>query len=78
MESDPYSHEPSDSPSPCDTSDIMVRLFQELGEYVVTFPYGYHFGFNVGFNVNEAVSFGTEAWIDVAKVSGLCTCGLVH
>lgn len=52
----------------------LFRLVQQPGEYVLTFPYGYHFGFNTGFNVNEAVNFATESWIDAGKVAVKCTC----
>ncbi|XP_016062175.1 PREDICTED: lysine-specific demethylase 4D-like, partial [Miniopterus natalensis] len=40
------------------------RITQEAGEFMVTFPYGYHAGFNHGFNCAEAINFATPRWID--------------
>lgn len=53
----------------------LVRLVQNPGEYVVTFPRGYHFGVNIGFCVNEAINIATPRWIDWGKVaSPRCSC----
>ncbi|XP_054581063.1 lysine-specific demethylase 4D-like [Eptesicus fuscus] len=38
------------------------RITQEAGEFMVTFPYGYHAGFNHGFNCAEAINFATPRW----------------
>ncbi|XP_076969324.1 lysine-specific demethylase 4D [Tamandua tetradactyla] len=51
------------------------RITQEAGEFMVTFPYGYHAGFNHGFNCAEAINFATPRWIDYGKVASRCTCG---
>jgi jumonji domain-containing protein 2 len=40
------------------------RIRQEEGEFVVTFPYGYHGGFNNGINIAEAINFGTAYWYE--------------
>ncbi|XP_022422396.1 lysine-specific demethylase 4D-like, partial [Delphinapterus leucas] len=41
------------------------RVTQEAGEFMVTFPYGYH----SGFNCVEAINFATQRWIDYGKVA---------
>ncbi|KAK7807711.1 hypothetical protein U0070_010926 [Myodes glareolus] len=51
------------------------RMTQEAGEFMVTFPYGYHAGFNHGFNCAEAINFATPRWIDYGKVATQCSCG---
>ncbi|KAL6037212.1 hypothetical protein STEG23_016782 [Scotinomys teguina] len=51
------------------------RMTQEAGEFMVTFPYGYHAGFNHGFNCAEAINFATLRWIDYGKVASQCSCG---
>ncbi|XP_041745683.2 lysine-specific demethylase 4B-like isoform X1 [Coregonus clupeaformis] len=50
------------------------RVTQEEGEFMVTFPYGYHAGFNHGFNCAESTNFATLRWIDYGKMATQCTC----
>uniref|UniRef100_A0A4W5NJV6 [histone H3]-trimethyl-L-lysine(9) demethylase n=1 Tax=Hucho hucho TaxID=62062 RepID=A0A4W5NJV6_9TELE len=50
------------------------KITQELGEFMVTFPYSYHAGFNHGFNCAESTNFATERWIEYGKQAMLCTC----
>ncbi|XP_522155.4 lysine-specific demethylase 4E [Pan troglodytes] len=50
-------------------------MTQEAGEFMVTFPYGYHAGFNHGFNCAEAINFATPRWIDYGKMASQCSCG---
>ncbi|NXB91452.1 KDM4C demethylase, partial [Vidua chalybeata] len=50
------------------------KVTQEAGEFMITFPYGYHAGFNHGFNCAESTNFATVRWIDYGKAAKLCTC----
>jgi|EP01047_Picozoa_sp_COSAG01_P035568 hypothetical protein len=47
---------------------------QEAGQYVITFPHGYHWGFNQGFNCAEATNFATENWIPYGEKAKWCKC----
>ncbi|KAI9144266.1 JmjC domain, hydroxylase-domain-containing protein [Paraphysoderma sedebokerense] len=50
------------------------RMVQEVGEFVITFPHGYHAGYNLGFNCAESVNFASPTWIDIGKQAKSCTC----
>ncbi|XP_031556170.1 lysine-specific demethylase 4C-like [Actinia tenebrosa] len=50
------------------------KVTQEAGEFIVTFPYGYHCGFNHGFNCAESTNFASERWIDFGKKAHVCQC----
>lgn len=50
------------------------RCAQLPGEFVLTYPKGYHSGFNLGFNCAEAVNFATERWLPLGKVAKHCHC----
>ncbi|XP_042368685.1 lysine-specific demethylase 4A isoform X2 [Plectropomus leopardus] len=50
------------------------KVTQEAGQFIVTFPYGYHAGFNHGFNCAESTNFATQRWIDYGKQATLCSC----
>ncbi|KAL7856212.1 hypothetical protein AOLI_G00198160 [Acnodon oligacanthus] len=50
------------------------KITQEAGEFMITFPYGYHAGFNHGFNCAESTNFATVRWIDYGKIATQCTC----
>ncbi|NWS45675.1 KDM4C demethylase, partial [Probosciger aterrimus] len=47
------------------------KVTQEAGEFMITFPYGYHAGFNHGFNCAESTNFATFRWIDYGKAAKL-------
>ncbi|XP_051979723.1 LOW QUALITY PROTEIN: lysine-specific demethylase 4B-like [Xyrauchen texanus] len=50
------------------------RITQEEGEFMITFPYGYHAGFNHGFNCAESTNFATLRWVDYGKMATQCSC----
>ncbi|AEO71267.1 uncharacterized protein THITE_2123471 [Thermothielavioides terrestris NRRL 8126] len=44
------------------------------GEFVVTYPYGYHSGYNLGYNCAEAVNFALDSWLPMGKIAKRCQC----
>ncbi|MCJ1395849.1 hypothetical protein MMC18_008735 [Xylographa bjoerkii] len=50
------------------------RLVHNEGEFVITYPYGYHSGYNLGYNCAESVNFATESWLDYGRVAKKCNC----
>lgn len=44
------------------------------GEFVVTYPYGYHSGYNLGYNCAEAVNFALDSWLPMGKLAKRCEC----
>lgn len=66
-------------PLPCVAvalSPLFVQVTQEAGEFMITFPYGYHAGFNHGFNCAESTNFATRRWIEYGKQAVLVS--LLH
>ncbi|XP_025196246.1 probable lysine-specific demethylase 4B [Melanaphis sacchari] len=50
------------------------KITQEKGEFIITFPYGYHAGFNHGFNMAESTNFALPRWVEYGKRAQLCCC----
>lgn len=44
------------------------------GEFVVTYPYGYHSGYNLGYNCAEAVNFALDSWLPMGRIAKKCDC----
>ncbi|ESK85356.1 jumonji family transcription [Moniliophthora roreri MCA 2997] len=47
---------------------------QHAGEFMITFPRGYHAGFNLGLNCAESVNFALPSWLELGKVAKACEC----
>ncbi|KAK7027350.1 hypothetical protein VNI00_015313 [Paramarasmius palmivorus] len=47
---------------------------QHAGEFMITFPRGYHAGFNLGLNCAESVNFALPSWLELGKVAKACKC----
>ncbi|CAN8027863.1 unnamed protein product [Ixodes persulcatus] len=50
------------------------KITQEPGEFMITFPYGYHAGFNHGFNCAESTNFALPRWVEYGKRASQCMC----
>ena len=50
------------------------KLVHYEGEFVITFPYGYHSGYNIGYNCAESVNFATESWLEFGRIAKKCNC----
>ncbi|KAH7320507.1 JmjC domain, hydroxylase-domain-containing protein [Rhizoctonia solani] len=49
-------------------------LVHHQGEFVITYPRGYHAGFNIGLNCAESVNFALESWIELGRRAQYCKC----
>jgi jumonji domain-containing protein 2 len=43
------------------------KVTQEAGQFIITFPYGYHSGYNHGYNCAESTNFAMPRWIEYGK-----------
>ncbi|KAJ9053173.1 hypothetical protein DSO57_1026844 [Entomophthora muscae] len=50
------------------------KVVQYEGEFIITFPHGYHAGYNLDFNIAESVNFATDYWIDIGAKAKFCSC----
>ncbi|KAF2754489.1 hypothetical protein EJ05DRAFT_143234 [Pseudovirgaria hyperparasitica] len=50
------------------------KLVHYEGEFVITYPYGYHSGYNIGYNCAESVNFATEEWLNYGRIAKKCDC----
>lgn len=50
------------------------KLVHYEGEFVITYPYGYHSGYNIGYNCAESVNFATESWMEFGRIARKCNC----
>lgn len=50
------------------------KVVHREGEFVVTFPIGYHSGYNLGYNCAESVNFAIENWLQYGKTARKCQC----
>ena len=49
-------------------------LVHNQGEFVITYPRGYHAGFNLGFNCAESVNFALDSWVELGRRAKVCQC----
>lgn len=51
-----------------------LKMVQHAGEFIITYPFGYHSGYNLGFNCAESVNFALDSWIDIGRKAKACEC----
>ena len=63
------------SPSFLESKGIKVnKIVHHQGEFMITYPYGYHAGMNYGYNLAESVNFATDDWFEYGLKTTKCLC----
>jgi hypothetical protein len=63
------------SPKVLENNNIPVqRCVQQPGEFIVTYPFGYHSGYNLDFNCAESVNFAMDSWLEIGQKAKSCAC----
>ena len=50
------------------------KIVHREGQFVITFPIGYHSGYNLGYNCAESVNFAIPNWLNYGKTAKKCEC----
>lgn len=50
------------------------KVVHREGQFVITFPIGYHSGYNLGYNCAESVNFAIPNWLQYGKTARKCQC----
>lgn len=63
------------SPQFLERHDIKCnKIIHNEGEFMITYPYGYHAGFNYGYNLAESVNFALDDWFSIGEKTKKCEC----
>lgn len=50
------------------------KIIHNEGEFIITYPFGYHAGFNYGYNLAESVNFALDDWFPYGEKTQKCEC----
>lgn len=50
------------------------KIIHNEGEFIITYPFGYHAGFNYGYNLAESVNFALDDWFPFGEKTRKCEC----
>ena len=50
------------------------KVVHREGQFIITFPIGYHSGYNLGYNCAESVNFAIPEWLEYGKTARKCQC----
>lgn len=50
------------------------KVVHREGQFIITFPIGYHSGYNLGYNCAESVNFAIDDWLQYGKTARKCQC----